>query len=313
MVGLHVQLDVEYALDEKLVGVGPYAELLYVRALCFAKRTMLDGKITWNQLAAIAHGIPNHRKHADLLLSTGAFAAMADGVYITGWLKRNKPAARIRAEAQRKSREALERNHDRWHVKEGKPNASCVLCYPDDDQNTDHRTDQNTDPSTEWLTEDTETEVETETQPEAEAESSILRPPSRAARESLESALDAELGPARTDSERSNRNKTIRELTDVGADDLEIHRRSSNYHDRWPDARLTDNALRKHWSALARERAEPEPEPPPAPAHDPDCPDCDGTGIVYVEPEPGDRRNTYARRCGEPATYPPLRAVGEPA
>ena len=57
MVGLHVQLDVEYAMDEKLVGVGPYAELLYVRALCFAKRTMLDGKITHAQLAAIAHGL----------------------------------------------------------------------------------------------------------------------------------------------------------------------------------------------------------------------------------------------------------------
>lgn len=54
------------------------------------------------------------------------------------------------------------------------------------------------------------------------------------------------------------------------------------------------------------------PAPPPA-AHDPDCPHCDGTGIIIDEPEPGDRRNTYARRCGEPDTYPPLRAVGEPA
>jgi hypothetical protein len=178
MVGLHVQLDVEYWMDQKLVGVGSYAELLYVRSLCFSKRTMLDGRITWNQLAAIAHGIPTHRKHADLLIASGAFTATSDGVYVTGWLKRNKTAARIKAESARKSREALERNHNRWHVEENKPNASCVLCYPDDDrppnsQSTDQNTNRNTDQWSDGAagTSLTTTEVETETQPEEESES----------------------------------------------------------------------------------------------------------------------------------------------
>lgn len=309
MVGLHVQLDVEYASDDKLIEAGPLAELLYVRSLCFAKRTLKDGKITHGQLTAVAIGIPSPVKQARRLVDVGAWTATSDGYRITNWLKRNKSAAQVRAEADRRSRDSIAKNHKRWHVDEHKLNPTCPLCYPE----LDHSTDPNRDAQRDTLTECTEEEVEAETQPEAEAEAEAQSTPlpdpaagtkpASPAKGILADALRAILGPAVTDTEQQIRRRTVRELGEAGATVAKLEQCCTEYHRRWPDALLTDNALRKYWTALTSTHPTvplSEPEPPP-PNHPPHC-HCEGggNGTFQSEVHWEEHGVSYAAPCPGP-------------
>lgn len=288
MVGLHVQLDVEYASDDKLIEAGPLAELLYVRGLCFAKRTLRDGVISHGQLTAVGIGIPSVTKHARRLVEVGAWTATPTGYRITNWLKRNKSAAQVKAEASRKSKDSIAKNHKRWHVDENKSNPTCPLCYPE----LDHSPDPNQDPARDTTSDSTEEEVEVEAQPEAEAEASLLA--GYAAKE-IADALTHELGPARTASEQANRNRTIRELSDVGATGPLVHMRCDRYRIRWPEARLTDPALRKWWTSLGDGDDLETPARQAEPRHAPDCPGgCEGDGwISWTD----DQHRGYSKAC----------------
>jgi|JI10StandDraft_1071094.scaffolds.fasta_scaffold927330_1 hypothetical protein len=129
-MGLHVQLDVEYASDERIVEAGPMAELLYVRALCWCKKNpKTNGAFTWSQLAVFAHAIPQARKHAARLVEVGAWEATDRGAQVAAWLKRNKSGEDIASAADMASMLGIQGNHERWHVgKEGKPSNKCPLC-----------------------------------------------------------------------------------------------------------------------------------------------------------------------------------------
>lgn len=70
-------------------------------------------------------------------------------------------------------------------------------------------------------------------------------------KDGLWDALEHELGPARTPTERGNRGRTRKELDSTGATAQEVHERCQEYRRRYPSAALTDAALRKHWSQLA--------------------------------------------------------------
>lgn len=69
--------------------------------------------------------------------------------------------------------------------------------------------------------------------------------------EDIWQALEHELGPAHTDTERNIRGKTTAELKRADATPQMIHERCAEYRHRWPEMSLTDSALRKHWSSLA--------------------------------------------------------------
>lgn len=129
-MGLHVQLDVEYASDEKMVDAGPLAELLYIRALCFAKKNPKnDGEFSATQLSLFAHGIPGARKCAEKLTTLGAWEVTPKGWRIAVWLRRNKSGADIATAQEMASALGVKGNHERWHVgPEGKPSAKCALC-----------------------------------------------------------------------------------------------------------------------------------------------------------------------------------------
>lgn len=72
-----------------------------------------------------------------------------------------------------------------------------------------------------------------------------------ARQEDVWAALEHEIGPARTDTERGNRGRTAKELRQARATPQQIHERCIEYRKRWPEMTLTDSALRKHWSLLA--------------------------------------------------------------
>lgn len=163
-MALHVQLDVEYASDPKIIDAGPMAELLYVRALCFAKRTMRDGCITQSQLRTISIGIPSASRQAQRLVDVGAWEKTGDGWRIAAWLKRNKSADRITSDMAAKRMKSLLGNHERWHVKADRFDPTCELCNP---YNGPHK-----DPHRDPAPDSTEEEVETQEEAEEESESS---------------------------------------------------------------------------------------------------------------------------------------------
>lgn len=54
---MFIKLRCDYYVDPKIIDVGPNAELLYVRSICFAKQYLSDGVIRKNQLPLIAFGL----------------------------------------------------------------------------------------------------------------------------------------------------------------------------------------------------------------------------------------------------------------
>lgn len=71
--------------------------------------------------------------------------------------------------------------------------------------------------------------------------------------EDLWTALAHELGPAATDTEKHARSQTLRELKQAGATPEQIHERCTNYRNTYPAMALTDKAITKHWSAMAKQ------------------------------------------------------------
>jgi outer membrane biosynthesis protein TonB len=164
MSGLFIQLDAEYATDEEFIEAGPHAELLYIRALAFCKRKMLDGRFTRNQLAAVALGIPNPRKAADALVAVGLWSVTAEGWEIPAWLKRNKPAAQIVEEREMRRMASVEANHAQHHVGEGKrPSPKCELCRSGKAPKSAPKSEAN---RTVWDSTEEEPEPEPEEQPQ---------------------------------------------------------------------------------------------------------------------------------------------------
>lgn len=164
MTGLYVKLDVEYMSNPKLLEAGPLAELLYVRSLCFAKRTMKDGVLTRSQVGFVTHGVPSAKRHIDALVAEGLWEDCGNGAYqIAGWLDRNKSASQIEHESEIKRQSSILANHERWHaVPDGKPSASCPLCYP------------NPHPKPDRKARSTKEEAEEETKPKAESQTEAV-------------------------------------------------------------------------------------------------------------------------------------------
>ena len=114
MAGLHVQLDVEYASDDRMVEAGLLSELLYIRALCWCKKNpKTNGSFTWAQLAVFAHGFKSPRACAAKLVETGAWEATPKGCRVAAWLKRNKSGEDIAAAQDMASVLGGQGNHER--------------------------------------------------------------------------------------------------------------------------------------------------------------------------------------------------------
>lgn len=184
MSGLYVPLDVEFDSDDKLILAGPMAELLYIRSLAFAKRTMSNGDITNAQLVVIGRGIPNAKKHAKKLEDVGAWRTTTTGWHIAAWLKRNKSVDAIATEREVKKAASVKANHERWHVGDtGKPSALCPLCYPTSYPKPDAKADPKPKPEPEG-----EPKPEGEGEGEGEGKSSSISGNSNSARQTVAAA-----------------------------------------------------------------------------------------------------------------------------
>lgn len=112
---LHVQLDVDYYDDPKIIDAGEKAELLYVRSLAFCKKNWrANGYMSDGQVArAVAPGLPGLQARIKSLVATGLWERVDDdlfghgkGYVVSAWLKRNPSADEIehkrRADSDRK-------------------------------------------------------------------------------------------------------------------------------------------------------------------------------------------------------------------
>lgn len=69
-------------------------------------------------------------------------------------------------------------------------------------------------------------------------------------RDEIWDALEHELGPVSTKSERGSRNQAVKQLREIDATADEVHAKARAYRVRWPTVEITDQALVKHWSKL---------------------------------------------------------------
>lgn len=136
-MSLYVPLDADYYHDPKIIDAGPLAELLYVRGLCFAKRTDKDGFIATAQLRAIGAGLPRPQALAGKLEEVGAWSPVDGGWQITAWLKRNKSSAELAHRKEAARIKSVMGNHERWHVKEDRYDPTCEICNPYSDPSSD--------------------------------------------------------------------------------------------------------------------------------------------------------------------------------
>ena len=126
MAGLYVPLVVNYFEDVKIIRVGPYAELLYVRSLAFCKRSGHDGAFTREERRIFGAGIPRLNVRTTALVEHSLWQTTDDGWVITSWFNHNIPEAEIRT--ARRNAGTLG-NHRRWHLPpEGTPSPDCKFC-----------------------------------------------------------------------------------------------------------------------------------------------------------------------------------------
>lgn len=130
--GLYVRLNAEYPTDDEFIEAGPMPELLYVRALCFCKRKLIDGVISTKQLPAIAMGIPSAKRHAKTLVDVGLWEETDEGWRVIGWLNWNKSAKEVQSDRETRQIASAKANHAQYHLpvdgKPGKPSSRCDYC-----------------------------------------------------------------------------------------------------------------------------------------------------------------------------------------
>jgi hypothetical protein len=122
--GLFVPLDVNYPDNPRIIASGEKAEVLYVRGLCLAKRTMKDGFIDAHQLSRM--GLTGVDARAESLCHHGLWKKVKGGFKIVGWSGRNPSAKEITAKADAKREAGILGNHKRWHTDKIDPN--CDHC-----------------------------------------------------------------------------------------------------------------------------------------------------------------------------------------
>jgi hypothetical protein len=105
--GLYVPVDVCFPDDERIEQVGLEGAGLYVFALCVAKRTLSDGRVTRTKL----HRFGASDELIGTLIASGLMSADgADAVRITAWLDHNDPADKI---ADRRAKDAARKRQAR--------------------------------------------------------------------------------------------------------------------------------------------------------------------------------------------------------
>lgn len=125
---VYVPLDVNYLRDPRIRRAGPDAELLYLRALAYAKGGDTDGFIHDYDLDVIAVGLPRVQARVAALVREKAWEEREGGWFICGWFNWNESTLRLREKRQRQAAGAAKTNHKR-HLSNGADFVrDCLVC-----------------------------------------------------------------------------------------------------------------------------------------------------------------------------------------
>lgn len=127
---LFVPLDVDFPDDPAVVALSLEAELLYLRALCLAKRTLTDGAIHPGHLRRLTDKMSTAPELlAGELVDAGLWTNAQVGWQIRSWLEHNRSADEITQELDRRRTAARERTR-RWRER-GTPDPDSVTRHRD--------------------------------------------------------------------------------------------------------------------------------------------------------------------------------------
>ena len=125
---MYVPLDVNYMRDPRIRRAGADAELLYLRALAYAKGGETDGMVHDYDLDVIAVGLPRVSTRVAALVHEGAWEARDGGWFISGWFNWNESTAGLRDKRKRQANGAAKTNHKK-HTAGGAPFiGNCPVC-----------------------------------------------------------------------------------------------------------------------------------------------------------------------------------------
>lgn len=125
---MFVPLDVNYMRDPRIRRAGPDAELLYIRALAYAKGGETDGFVHDYDLDVVAVGLPRVPARVAALVREGAWEVRDGGWFITGWFNWNQAVDDLRDKKRRQSEGAAKTNHKK-HLGNGVEFVrDCLVC-----------------------------------------------------------------------------------------------------------------------------------------------------------------------------------------
>lgn len=123
-----VPLDANYPRDPRIRRAGPDAELLYVRALAYAKAGETDGFVHDYDLEVVAVGLTKVQQRVSALVREKAWEEREGGWFICGWFKWNKSTDQLRNDKERRRIGAARTNHKK-HMANGEgPFGWCPVC-----------------------------------------------------------------------------------------------------------------------------------------------------------------------------------------
>lgn len=125
---VYVPLDVNFMRDPRIRRAGTMAELIYIRALAYAKGGETDGFVHDFDVELLTNGIRGWRVHVAALVREKAWEEREGGWFICGWWNWNESTAHLREVKRRKAAGAALTNHGR-HVGNDIPFlSSCPVC-----------------------------------------------------------------------------------------------------------------------------------------------------------------------------------------
>ena len=125
---MYVPLDVNFMRDPRIRRAGEEAEVLYVRALAYAKGGETDGLVYDYDLDVIAIGLKRVPQRVAALLREKAWEEREEGWFICGWWNWNEPVHKLRSRRAAQALGAAKTNHKR-HTDNGHTFVgSCPVC-----------------------------------------------------------------------------------------------------------------------------------------------------------------------------------------
>lgn len=126
--GIYVPLDVNYLRDPRIRRAGPDAELLYIRALAYAKGGETDGFVHDYDLDVIGVGLKNLPIRVASLVREKAWEERDGGWFICGWFRWNESTGSLRDKRKRQADGAAKTNHKRHQANGAEFVRDCQVC-----------------------------------------------------------------------------------------------------------------------------------------------------------------------------------------